>query len=530
MSMLARVRTWARGLGPWAGHALAFILGALATVALAPTFVTLSLFPVFSLLFWLLHGRAGPRMAFFTGFFFGLGFFIAGLYWIGFAFLTYPDRFGWMAPFAVLGLASVLALYPACVGALVRALVPCTGSGTKGVLVFAALWVLGEWLRGWLFTGFPWNPVGMALAFSDALIQPAAVGGVYGLSLFVVLLATTPVLFASYAQSARRAAFLLVGFAVLVWGGGAWHLSSAKTETHPDVTLRLVQPNIDQKLKWRPSLRHAHVVRQVELSRLPATTDTPPTHVIWAETAVPFYLASDPERLALVARAVPKDGLLITGAPRIERKPAPRPGESPVRVWNSLHAVDGQGRIIATYDKAHLVPFGEYMPFRAWLSRFMNVSKITAGSTDFSAGPGPLNMDMGRAGRASPLICYEGIFPGAVTASAARPDWLLNITNDGWYGRTAGPYQHFQQVRMRAVEEGVPVVRVANTGISGVIDGYGRITHVLPLGTEGIIDAPLPRARAATVFARTGNGPVITLCFLMGLLGFFRWPRSVSRA
>lgn len=525
MRAIALARAWVQGLKTWAAFGLAFGLGALATAAMAPAFMVFVLLPVFSTIFWLVHGRATTKNAFFTGLFFGLGFFIAGLYWVGFAFLTYPERFGAMAPFAVVGLASVLALYPACVFALVHWARPRTGQRARGVLFFAGLWVIGEWVRGWFLTGFPWNLLGTSLAFSDGLIQPAAFIGVYGLSLLVVLVATAPALLSFPGKGGIRFVGATLVLLVLVWAGGAIRLQGAGVETRPGVMLRLVQPNIEQKLKWRPSLRQAHVVRQVEMSRLPAQGAQSPTHVIWAETAVPFYLASDAERLQLVRRAVPPGGLLITGAPRIERTQNPTPNTPPIKVWNSLHAIDGAGHVVATYDKAHLVPFGEYMPLRLFLSRFFDVSKITAGSTDFSAGPGPTNLRLADLGRVSPLICYEGIFPAAVTAGAHkddRPDWLLNITNDGWYGQTAGPYQHFQQVRLRAVEEGLPVVRVANTGISGVVDPYGRVTHQLPLGREGIIDAPLPLALAPTVFAKTGNTPAVLFACLMVLVGLLR--------
>ncbi len=463
--------------------AVSLSLGAFAATAFAPLYFIPLLVPAMVGLVWLTDTSPGPRSAFAIGWWFGLGYFVAGLYWIGYAFLTFPDRYGWMAPFAVLGLSAGLAFFIAFVTAILR-LVPLSGAGR--ILLFSGLWTFFEWLRSWMFTGFPWNLVGSAWVVSDAMIQTAAIAGVYGLSLLSIAVAAMPAVLANRDKDgeAGRAFAAVVIAAVtlgLVWAAGALRLAGASDRTQPGVMLRLVQPNIDQKLKWRADLRAKHVKDQIRMSL--KNSAVAPTHVIWAETAVPYYLANEAKLRSSVAKAVPPGGLLITGAPRTQT-----PSGEPFRVYNSLHAIDRQGDVVATYDKFHLVPFGEYVPFR----NILKFSKITEGSTGFTPGPGPRTIRLPGLPPVGPLICYEVIFPGQVTNANDRPQWLLNITNDGWYGNSSGPYQHFATARLRAVEEGLPLVRVANTGISGVIDAYGRTLARLELGNAGVLDSPLP--------------------------------------
>jgi apolipoprotein N-acyltransferase len=275
------------------------------------------------------------------------------------------------------------------------------------------------------------------------------------------------------------------------------------------VTLRLVQPNIEQTNKWRDDLRVAQLTKYLELSRRVGTPT--PTHVIWPETATPFFVAHEPRLRRVMADIVPPAGALITGALR-----STGPGEIPRRVWNSLHAIDSSGAIVATFDKFHLVPFGEYMPLRS----VVGIGKLTQGGTDFSAGPGVQSLRVPGLPPFSPLICYEVIFPGEVVAAGDRPEWLLNVTNDAWFGISTGPHQHFSSARLRAVEEGLPLVRAANTGISGIIDAYGRVVARLGLGLEGVVDGPLPRAAdETTLYARLGNAPILILSFMMIILG-----------
>ena len=444
----------------------------------------------------LLLGRAdGWRRAFATGWWFGLGHFSLGLYWVAHAFLVDPLRHGWMIPFALTALGAGMGLFTGLTTLLAY------GAARRGalarVLALAAAWTFVEWLRSWVFTGFPWNLLGTVWMPLDAMLQPAAWIGTYGLSLVTVAAAGLPVLVLEEDRARRGAVATVLGLLVLagLGAGGGWRLAEATTESVPDVRLRLVQPDIPQNVKWADGMRTDHLRRQIEMSRSPGFDRV--THVVWAETAVPYYLDVDQNARAAVALAAPMNGVLITGAPR--RTPI---GAASLEVWNSLFAVDAQGGIVASYDKVHLVPFGEYMPLRALLPPA--IEKLTAGSVDFSFGASRTTLDIPGAPPASPLICYEIIFPDEVVGPAARPGWIVNLTNDGWFGLSSGPYQHFATARLRAVEEGLPVVRVANTGISAVVDGYGRVVTRIGLGESGFADSDLPVALQPTAYSRWG--------------------------
>ncbi len=493
---------------PWRRRFFAAGSGILAAGALPPLHFVFLLPPAFTGFVWLIDTGARKRSVFAEGWWFGFGFFTAGLFWISFALLTKPDQFAWLVPFAIFGLPAALAFFTAF-GALAARAFWRPGMGR--ILVFSAFWVAFEWLRGWIFTGFPWNLMGTVWTFSDSMIQGAAVVGVFGLSLLTVIVAAMPALLADGGKGGRvLAAFAVLG---LVWAGGAVRLQGAGNETVPGVRLRLVQPNIPQRLKWIPELRKRHLLKQLRMSTRPA--DKPPTLVIWAESAATFLLTKDKVARSLVGAAAPPGGLVLTGAPR----------EDPEgKIWNSLHVLDSSGRIRATYDKAHLVPFGEYMPFRGLL----NIDKITGGGRDFSAGPGRVTLRLPGLPAVSPLICYEVIFSGQVVDGADRPSWILNITNDAWYGKSPGPYQHFAAARLRAVEEGLPLVRVANTGISAIVDPYGRVNAILGLGEEGILDGNLPLPLKRIPFYARFNA-WITLALILSVMGAGLWRRRRLR-
>lgn len=502
--MLHRPASWLAGLHGWHRLAAAALAGMLAVLALPPVHAVPVLLIALPALLWLLDGVRSGRGAFVLGWAFGIGYFVAGLYWIANALLIDVARFGWMIPFAVGGLSAALAVYPGLVALGVHRFGGHRGGGR--VLVFAGLWTLMEGLRGWALTGFPWNPLGTVWMPVDAVVQSAAWVGVYGLTFLTVVVSAMPAVAGwSRGWPAWRPVAAAIGLLAVVAAAGAVRLPSEPVPTVPDVRLRLVQPNIPQAEKWQADRRLDNLRRHVALSRTPAPSGPPPTHVIWGETAVPYPLdgrrddVRDLIAVALEDRPGPDMGpetAVITGAVRVTP-----PGAEPYRVWNSLIAVDGDGTVRAVYDKAHLVPFGEYVPFRDVLP----LDKITPGSTDFSAGPGPRTVMFPGLPPASPLICYEVIFPGAVTDPEVRPAWLLNVTNDGWYGVSSGPYQHFATARLRAVEEGVPLVRVANTGISAIVDPYGRVLARVGLAEAGVADGPLPQSLPPTLFARLGN-------------------------
>ena len=508
----ARIKARLTAPAGWRGLLISFGLGLVSALALPPIYGVIVLVPALTILIWQIDAAGSFRRSFFLGWWFGVGHFTAGLYWVASAFLVQADVHGWMAPFAVIGLAAWMAVFPA-LAAVAGAWRGFQGIGR--VLVFAAAWTAGEWLRGWALTGFPWNPLGSVWAFSDAMIQGAAVIGVYGLGFMTVAVAAMPAVLADDNQPAIRrwgavgAATIAVALVAL---GGFSRLGADDPGTVEGIRLRLVQANIPQSQKWRAALRQRHVLDQITMSTT-FTGDVPPTHVIWGETAVPYFLDSDPNLMRLIGSAAPKGGLILVGAPRTAQPPR-RGGP----IWNSLEALNPQGRAVGNYDKSHLVPFGEYVPLRGLLP----IGKLTEGRGDFTAGNGPLTMRLPGLPPVSPLICYEIIFSGRVVDPDDRPQWLLNLTNDAWFGTSAGPHQHLVAARLRAVEEGLPVVRVANTGISAVIDARGTVVAALGLDRRGVVDAPLPRALASPpLFARWGNWIVLILVALGFAAGLF---------
>jgi apolipoprotein N-acyltransferase len=501
-------------------YLLAASLGALATLALPPVHWVVALVPSLVGLIWLMDAAEDRRRVFFIGWWFGVGHFATGLYWLAYPMLVDAGRHAWLIPFAVFGLAGIKAVFTA-LAALISGSKRLEGPGR--ILVFAAAWTFMEWVGSWIFTGFPWNLIGTVWAFSEPMIQLSAFVGVYGLGLLSVLGAAMPAVLvdpATKGNAWRNTASVVVAFALLglAWGGGWLRLASASDDVVGGVRLRLVQPNIAQKLKWKPELRREHVFRQLRMSvqenaARPQGDNAalPVTHVIWAETAVPFFLEDDPALLSLIGSVVPPNGLAIVGAPRTARS-----DDQTRQAWNSLYAISDQGDIAATYDKFHLVPFGEYMPL-PWLLRLATIAKSQGG---FSPGPGLTTLRLPGLPPVGPLICYEVIFPGAVVDKEDRPQWLLNITNDGWFGMSSGPYQHFAAARIRAVEEGLPLVRVSNPGISAVVDPYGRTIASLGLGEVGVVDSVLPRPLSAiTFYGRFGNVIILALICVIAVAG-----------
>lgn len=495
-------------------YGLAFALGVLAAGGLEP----LSLFPLliiaFTGLVWLLDGAESGRSAFAVGWLFGFGFFVAGLHWVVFPLLVDAGRFAWMIPFALILLPGGLALF---VGAATWTTTRLAASGGQRILALALAWAAAEWIRGHAFTGFPWNLVGYTWIDVAAVLPATGLMGVYGLSFLTIFAAASPA--ALVGRAAQRGTAVPLVVALVVFGalgvyGGLQQAPSPGDE--PALRLRIVQANIAQKLKWDAGERESNLLRHVQLSRTPGheTRDL----IIWPETASIFAVRDGATVTQVIARAVSGDTRVLTGAPRVTGT-----GET-FRGFNSLVAVDGQANVQASYDKHHLVPFGEYLPFRGVLAR-IGVDKIVQGSpVDFSPGPGVRTLHLAGLPGFSPLICYEAIFPGAVSDDRDRPAWLLSITNDAWFGPGAGPAQHFAMARLRAAEEGLPLVRAANTGISAVVDSLGRVQDRLDIGRRGIIDADLPLARAPTLYARFGDLIFFTLLALSGLiLVGWRW-------
>ena len=539
----------------WWRILIAFLAGASSTLALPPADVWPLPFITFPILVWLVDGAAGGRFggvlaAAAIGWWFGFGYFLAGLYWVGHAFLVDAKTFGWLLPFAVVALPAGMAVYTAFGLALARLI---WTRGATRVLALAVALTLAEWLRGHLFSGFPWNPYGYALISPIWLAQGAALVGIWGLTFLAVAAYASPAVLADERADTRRpwlapalSAAAIAALAIY----GAVRLERTPTSYVKDVRLRIMQPNLQQDEKFNYSQKQQVMSRYLALSDRPSGPQSPGlrgvTLLIWPESAFPFFLTREPDALAQIAALLPPETVLITGAIRAPETAANAPV---TRAYNSIYVIDHHGLILSVYDKVHLVPFGEYLPFQELLERLglMQLTKVRGG---FIPGEQRRTQPAPGAPNFLPLVCYEIIFPGnavprserkgwlyrqvgryldwpSVVGSGERPGWLLNLTNDGWFGASAGPYQHFQQARIRAIEEGLPLVRAANSGISAVVDPLGRIVKSLPLGAEGVLDAPLPQPIAATLYARWGDalvGVVVAIVFLVVLGSRWRAP------
>ena len=509
-SPLSRAAAWVADLSGWRRAVFAAFLGVLSVLAFAPVHAWPVLFLSFGGLVWLLDGchqaQGGlrPRLvcAALTGFWFGFGYFLAGLYWVAEAFLVEPWRHGWLIPFVMTALPAGMALFFAAAGALAMAM---WRPGPARVFALAIAFGLAEYARGHVLTGLPWNLIGYALLPEGPMMQLAALCGVYALSLIAILLFAAPAAIWSPAQgrsnaTAAIAILLLVALgAGIVWGD---RRLAAAADEDTGVRLRIVQANIDQANKWRPENSTEIFTDYLNLTK---TAGLDAIHlVIWPETALPFFLADTSEALTAIGDVLPQGTPLLVGAARIVAERDERGALVNERVYNSLLLIDDAGHVRGGYDKIHLVPFGEYLPFQDFLES-LGVMQMTGVRGGFSEGKGPRLLSIPGAPPASPLICYEIIFPDDVVDPSMRPGWLINVTNDAWFGTSAGPYQHFHQAQVRAVEQGLPVVRAANTGISAVIDPWGRVLAEIGLGEQGLIDADLPKVGPRTPYVALGT-------------------------
>ena len=497
----------------WRRALLAFVAGALSALAMAPFNAWPILFLTIPVMVWLIDGADAGRLggipaAALSGWWFGFGYFVAGLYWIGYALLVDADTFAWLLPFAVMGLPAMLAMFVAVGFAMARLL--WTADGFR-ILSLACALTASEWLRGHVLTGFPWNTLGYALTEPLALAQTASLIGLWGLTFIAVAVFASPAVLADDRKVTRRPwlALALSALVLVVMAAyGAIRLGNHPTQFVDKVKLRLMQPNLQQDVKFNYAAKQAVMDKYLSLSdratgpRSSGVRDT--TILIWPESAFPFFLAREADAMAQIANFLPQGTVLITGAVRPPDQPA---GTVVTRAYNSIYVIDHDGTILSMYDKLHLVPFGEYLPFQSAMEKlgFVQITKMRGG---FIPGDRRRSMSVPNAPRMLPLICYEAIFPGDIVPQGERPGWIVNLTNDGWFGISTGPYQHLQQTRVRAIEEGLPVVRAANTGISAVIDPLGRIVVHLALGTEGVVDSALPKPLSNTAFSRVHDVPV----------------------
>ncbi|HEY8947699.1 MAG TPA: apolipoprotein N-acyltransferase [Rhizomicrobium sp.] len=509
-----------RGLAGWRRFLFAFLAGALSALSFAPFGLWPLLLLGFAALALLIDGavaHARPtRSAAFAGWAFGFGQFLVGLYWVGYAFLVDSADHLWQLPFIALifpgGLALFIALAAAASAYVWRA-------GWPRIFILAAAYAIAEWIRGNIFTGFPWNLPGYGWGASLAVLQSVSLIGVYGLSLLTILFgASLALLFAPARKKEWPLTAALTLLFVLIWIGGAIRLNTAVSDV-AGVHLRLVQPNVPQQDKYLPSLRAQHWRELMDLS-LAKGSGPAPTHIIWPESAPPFLLAREAQALDDVALLTGTKRVLMTGAARVDVEPGKEP-----TFYNSFYIFAHGGELIGTYDKFHLVPFGEYVP--AFLQK-LGLSNVVNIPGSFGFGSGPQTFSVPGAPPVGPLICYEILFPGEVTART-RPQWFVNVTDDSWFGpsSSAGPYQHLLIARVRAIEEGLPVARAANTGISAVIDPLGRIVAKLGSGEAGVVDSALPAALPETFFAKFGEAGFLLMLIFAGAAGLF-WRAATS--
>ena len=502
----------------WQRALFAMISGGIGPFALAPYHLLPALFVAMSAAVLLIDSVAAQSMrgwirykvAFAIGWCFGFGWFVAGLWWLGAAFLVEPDQFALLLPLGVLGLPAVLAIFTGLAFVIALAL---WSQGPARIAAFAFSFALIEWVRGHIFTGFPWNMPGMALAGSLTLAQTAALIGAYGLNGLALTIAASPAALLGTGSWPRRAAPLAVSALILVAMTvyGTHRLGQPVPPDVADARLRIMQPDVPQDAKFRPQNRDAIMARYFSVSGAPGWENV--THFIWPESPFPFLLARDGQALEDIAEMLGDKRVLVTGA--VRARPG-LPGEMRNAYFNGVQVIGPQGALGAYADKVHLVPFGEYLPLADWLEAI--------GLRTFVPVPGVFTPGAERRGlpipglpEAAPLICYEAIFPGEVLPqNGDRPRWLLNLTNDAWFGLTAGPHQHFAQARLRTIEEGLPLVRAANNGISAIVDSYGRIRVMRGLGETGVVDGTLPSAIDPPLFTQMRS---VFLILMLGLLG-----------
>lgn len=480
-------------------YLLAIIFGACASLSFAPFHFFIAAVISVSVLYVLLEDEHVGKDIFLIGFWYGFGYFLSGVYWIAISLLVDASKFAWLIPFALTLIPAVLALYIAFFALTYKSLVKklVLEQEYQRILLFAILWMIFEILRANLFTGFPWNLIGYVWMFDVAFAQSAKIFGIYGLSFFAILICLFPTLFFD-AHGRKRLAeisFLDWVFALILIAAfsanafyGRDYLDKTMIEEDRTTKIRLVQGNIAQEMKWGEEQKYKNFMKHVELTNSESLDDI--AAVLWSETAVPYAVGSSSKLMARLNQATPPKGVLVTGGLRIQNN------SDGFQVWNSIFTI-GDGRIQDSYDKHHLVPFGEYVPLQKYIPI---ISKITDGSIGFSKGPGPQTLSAGDNFLFSPLICYEVLFSDKTINEGFRPDILVNLTNDAWFGESTGPYQHLDMARMRSIEYGIPMARVANTGVTAYIDPMGRIVKQIKLNQEGIFDVFLLKKLDPTMY------------------------------
>jgi apolipoprotein N-acyltransferase len=503
---------------------IALVLGILSAFGFAP----FNLWPLMLLAFGLLYlplakAQRGWHAAL-IGWLFGFGQFVLGLDWIAKAFTYQANMPAWLGWIAVVLLSCYLAVYPALATFVAwwgtRRL---NAGATTMTLLFGAGWAVCEWLRSTVFTGFPWNPVSVTM-IGLPLAHAARVTGTYALSGLVVASAGFILILAMRPKESLTRQTIAtatnipaaIGLGLLV---GLYLVPALLQQFAPSAppafpkgpVVRIIQPNIDQGERWAPGLAQRHLALEQALSGVPGDR---PRLILWPESGIEQNAFEDPiARSQLASILGPHDFLMGGGESPIRDKA----GEE-IEAGNSIFTIGYGGTLHARYDKAHLVPWGEYLPMRPLMSA-IGLSRLVPGAIDFRPGPGPATIDVPGFGKVGMQLCYEMVFSGHVVNEAYRPDFIFNPSNDAWFGHS-GPPQHLAQARMRAIEEGLPIARATTNGVSALIDADGRILHQIDAHQSGMIELPLPAPHAATVFSRIGNWAVAMIALLLGGLAF----------
>lgn len=489
----------------WSFLAGAVLLGAGVAVGQVPFSLWYLALPALSLLLRLAAGSSPGWICFAAG----IGYVAAGMFWITEPFMVEPEIYGWMAPFALLLMGAGMGAFWALGAGLGAKLGHTPGRRTLGVALGLAA---SDAVRSYAFTGFPWILFGHVWVDTPVVQADAWIGPI-GLSLVTLLIAATP-----WVVERRWFRGGMTGLAALglLWWAGLERLNAPEPVRMDPPQLRIVQPNATQSLKWDPRYALPFYYRHLDLTAQPPAPGAPkPDLVIWPETAVPFLLDDAGGRLAEISDAA-------GGAPvavGIQRSDGPL-------YYDSIAMVGPGGKVEDVYDKVHLVPFGEYIPLGDYLADFGIHAFAAREGNGYTSGKGQALFDLGpKLGHVMPLICYEDVFPQDIRRAPGRPDWIMVVTNDAWFGNISGPWQHLALSQLRAIEFGLPVARSANTGVSALIDAKGRIVRDIGMNTQGVIDAPLPPALPETIYAKTGDWPAVAAIILL-LIFVLVWPRQ----
>ncbi|RCL00255.1 MAG: apolipoprotein N-acyltransferase [Candidatus Tokpelaia sp. JSC188] len=509
-----------QALSSWKRQIIALFAGAATGLALPPVNFFPICFLTFPILTWLLDGiyvqritkrRQRYKAAILTGWNFGFGYFVAGLWWLGGAVLIDITVYGWIMPFAVFGLPAYLAFFYAFATFVAFLL---WKPGYRRIITLSIAFGLAEWLRSQIFTGFPWNALGYTAMPFPLLIQAVAVIGLDGMNMLAVLVYTTPALFIE--RKGKKIGFLVAAILMIADFSFGFYRLNMEAPVHilasKTIRVRIIQPSILQSEKIDIATRRVNFERHLQLTAAaPINGVTPPRLIIWPETSVPYILDYTPAALERITRILKDNQLALVGAVRVEKINS---ATATFRYFNSLQIIHPKGKIIASADKVHLVPFGEYLPLDSWF-RKLGLQAIASFAGGYSAAEKHSIIALENGLLLLPLICYEAIFPIDLTHEKLKPDVLVNITNDAWFGNTPGPWQHFAQVRIRAVEQGISLIRAANNGISAVTDPYGRIIAMLKHNEIGFIDIDLP---IKTVPVWSQNFTKIYIFYIFSLL------------